>query len=1004
MAESALSAVTGRIGNLAVQEASLLCGVEFLKDELARLQGFLKDADKKMRFGNEAISVCVRQIRDVSYDAENIIEAVDYVKKRRILKKGIMAAISRYDGARRPCHMVWLKHIRCDNVSGEREVLNNEVSDNAGDELVRFVADEDELGRSRPRQTAAATSSGDGWMRQRRARQSDGADEQRVVGVSKRVLLSRGAARHLRARIANVFPDANNGSRVILTTGKTDFAQHIQIPTYVHNLKLLDEEKGWEHFRIKALPSFKRSSICNLVDFEVLGRKVARKCNGLPLALAVLGAYLSKNLSIEVWSDVLLSWTSTKDGQWIRQIIACSYYDLPNSFIKSCFLYLAALPEDYAVSVSDLIELWIAECLVPQTTKHKQEDTARKYVNELAQRCLVQVVSRSKAHGWIETITIHDILRDWCIEEARQDSFFDTIDSSAGQVGASLSSTMVSYRTSFQNFYDDNIVQATPRLRTLVGFELSSLGIPKIRFLRVLHVENSILKNFSVLIGGCIHLRYLKLRKCKHVLLPYSIGQLLFLQTIDLRGTKLDSVVPKSLWYIPALRHIYFTGGFSPVKIINQREIQTIWLDIPFRAIKYYRCDLVTFLGQLTQVTTLSLDLIPMPVEMINVLANMPHLNKFDVLNKLPNSQLFPQTLRQLRLHAVVITEDPMPILEKLPCLVVLELSGYVGKTMYCTGEGFPLLQELEVVRFSTEEWITEIGAMPRLSHLTLYLCEKMDVLPEGLLHLLSLNELTLLYMSQISRGDRTLKNLRRKGCKVGKYTVEAKQLRIDALEAEDINEYLLKSYIISCYLANLLTYSVMLISVVRTPLSQCTQKELDKLQADYRTAASMLEQSQLDHEEALTNEKDGLTKPLCERDAEVASLKKSLGETEEKLKNAKGSATTFKCNLTIEKTRQSLEHLLEHASEAIDHHTKRVAIEAGSQVLAICQSWTPELPLDRVKQGFNPKLTIDQCLLLLDSMVETFRALVENVDVTPAGPTLVLPVVDIEDDASSPS
>ncbi|GJN35124.1 hypothetical protein PR202_gb23867 [Eleusine coracana subsp. coracana] len=44
------------------------------------LQGFLKDADKKMRFGNGAISVCVRLKRDVSYDAENIIEAADYAK------------------------------------------------------------------------------------------------------------------------------------------------------------------------------------------------------------------------------------------------------------------------------------------------------------------------------------------------------------------------------------------------------------------------------------------------------------------------------------------------------------------------------------------------------------------------------------------------------------------------------------------------------------------------------------------------------------------------------------------------------------------------------------------------------------------------------------------------------------------------------------------------------------------------------------------------------------
>ncbi|TVU42312.1 hypothetical protein EJB05_08709, partial [Eragrostis curvula] len=726
MAESAVSAVVGRIGNLAIHEVSLLCGVtgevDFLKDELARLQGFLKDADKKMRFGNEAIAVCVCQIRDASYDAENIIEAVDYVKKRRILNKGLMSAISRY--ACLTTDLVALHKIdaeirrvrrKIDEIKSSMSSLNisnlgagviektyMEDPPNFEDDPV-VVGFEDEfkeivnkLVDGEHKLSAVSIVGMGGAGKTTLARQvykspkiQDHFDALTWVTVSqtfkgidllkdimKQIVGSKDVFREIDQmdyevgnyirdllsqkrylvvlddvwetdtweqinRTVKVFPDANNGSRVMLTTRKIDAAQHVQMPAYVHNLKLLDEEKAWDLFRTKALPSFRSSW-------------------GLPI---------KEPISIEAWSDVILSWTSTKDGQSIRQIIARSYYDLPNSFVKSCFLYLASFPEDYVVSVSDLIELWKAECLIPQTTRHKQEETARKYVNELAQRCLVQVVNRSKAHGWIQTIRTHDILRDWIIEEARQDGFFDIIDSTAGQVGASLSRCMVSYRISFHNFYDENIVQDTPQLRTLVGFELSALGIPKIRI-------------------------------------------------------------------------------FSTEECPTKRDPDNM-------------------------VTTLSLDLIPMPMEMINMLANMPHLvdiyiNKFDVLNKLPDSQLFPQTLRQLRLYAVVITEGPLPMLEKLPCLVVLELSGYVGKTMCCTAQGFPLLQELEVVRFSTEEWMIEIGAMPRLSHLTLYLCEKMSSPPEGLLHLPSLDELTLLYMSQISGGDRTLMEMQRKGGKVG--------------------------------------------------------------------------------------------------------------------------------------------------------------------------------------------------------------------------------------------
>jgi hypothetical protein len=234
-------------------------------------------------------------------------------------------------------------------------------------------------------------------------------------------------------RMGNVFPDANNGSRVLLTTRKEDVANHVEMPTHVHALKHLDEEKSWELFSSKALPSYKRSLITDVDEFEELGRKLARKCNGLPLGLAVLGAYLSKNLNTQTWYDILLDWTSREDTKTMRDILARSYKDLPNHYLRSCLLYLAAFPEDCEIDVSVIIGLWIAESFIPRTRKRELEETARMYVTELAQRSLIQVVDRSWAHGWIERIRIHDILRDWCIEEARKDGFLDASDKNTGQ-------------------------------------------------------------------------------------------------------------------------------------------------------------------------------------------------------------------------------------------------------------------------------------------------------------------------------------------------------------------------------------------------------------------------------------------------------------------------------------------------------------------------------------------------------------------------------------------
>jgi hypothetical protein len=131
-----------------------------------------------------------------------------------------------------------------------------------------------------------------------------------------------------------------------------------------------------------------------------------------------------------------LDWPSTKDGPMMRDILVRSYKDLPNHYLRSCFLYLASFPEDYTISVSGLIELWIGESFIPHIRNHKLEETSHKYVNELAQRILVQVVGISTVHGRIEAIRIHDILRDWYIEEARQDGFLCAIDKTAGQASS----------------------------------------------------------------------------------------------------------------------------------------------------------------------------------------------------------------------------------------------------------------------------------------------------------------------------------------------------------------------------------------------------------------------------------------------------------------------------------------------------------------------------------------------------------------------------------------
>lgn len=203
---------------------------------------------------------------------------------------------------------------------------------------------------------------------------------------------------------------------------------------------------------------------------------------------------------------------------------------------------------------------------------------------------------------------------------------------------------MASYRSSYQDFSAQTL-QATPNLRALICFQLELELPPTLRFLRTLHIEDSKVHYSSKEICQCIHLRCLKLRRTGYGYVPSSLGKLLYLQTIDIRGGTYDPVIPSSVWEIPSLRHVYLDGHLSsPPRGAQQKELQTLRLDVSSSRSKYRNLDMVGFLGQMTQLTTLALTIFPRtPAEMTNMFANMPQLVdveflKLSVFDKLPES------------------------------------------------------------------------------------------------------------------------------------------------------------------------------------------------------------------------------------------------------------------------------------------------------------------------------------------------------------------------------
>ena len=91
--------------------------------------------------------------------------------------------------------------------------------------------------------------------------------------------------------LGNAFPDGGNGSRLLLTTRHKDVALHADARSIPQEMQLLSEQENWDLFRRKAFLDHVDAERYS-PDLVQLGPEMMDKCNGLPLAIVVLGGLL----------------------------------------------------------------------------------------------------------------------------------------------------------------------------------------------------------------------------------------------------------------------------------------------------------------------------------------------------------------------------------------------------------------------------------------------------------------------------------------------------------------------------------------------------------------------------------------------------------------------------------------------------------------------------------------------------------------------------------------
>ncbi|KAK3124280.1 hypothetical protein QOZ80_7BG0584380 [Eleusine coracana subsp. coracana] len=470
MAERTVLTVLERYSNIAVDEAKYLLGVfkklDSAKQELRTMQAFLTDLDDKMlKDSDVAINLVVR-VREVAQEVEDIIDTANTLRRQSSPRTSITGAISKY-----ACFPMYLTHLhkigaRIDAATARMEKILNDFGHYG---IVRTTIGKEKIPEpSIPHWRLVHPDLGkqvdvigfDYKIEQIKsdlvARQNLHLSVLSIVGpggagkstIANKVYGLAEVSRHFNVRawiIVSHRSERDLLKEIVKCTMGTGLAEELdkmnqsKVKKILHDflrgrryLIILDDvwkTDVWDMIS-EALPDNKNGSRVILTtrneaianDPCKVGKDLARKCCGLPLALVVLGGHLSRNLDIAEWRKL----TSSVDWhdlitthRIIGAILDRSYYDMPIR-LRSCFMYTTAFPEYSCIDTRLLSNLWVAEGFIPLDRGHTREEIAFRYVNELVQRCMVQVEKRTPC-GRILLIKVHDVLRDWGIGRARRE-------------------------------------------------------------------------------------------------------------------------------------------------------------------------------------------------------------------------------------------------------------------------------------------------------------------------------------------------------------------------------------------------------------------------------------------------------------------------------------------------------------------------------------------------------------------------------------------------------
>ncbi|XP_042014285.1 putative late blight resistance protein homolog R1C-3 [Salvia splendens] len=351
--------------------------------------------------------------------------------------------------------------------------------------------------------------------------------------------------------------------RVLLTSRK-----RIKASSFLE-LRLLDEEEskkllGEKLFGEEGFPD----------QLKELGKKIACKCEGLPLMIVTVAELLSKeDKTLQYWSEIYEKQHNSvfvDAYNQILEVLSPSYDYLPQYF-KMLFLYLGAFPPYSDIDTNELFNRLSAEGFLETIGNQTVSDFIQNRLAELAALYNL-VIFKFKPGSWFSKreFRVHSCWQHLCKKEASRIKFlhvvqsYDDVMKDQRRLCAHCNTLFA-----FKEVYDSIKSECASTTRSLLCYGPSHqypvpLHAMDFKLLRILDACKVRFYHIPLEILKLVCLKYLALTCNKE--LPISISNLFHLQFliikrhINIRKRGGQSYMPMEIWNMQELQHIDIFG------------------------------------------------------------------------------------------------------------------------------------------------------------------------------------------------------------------------------------------------------------------------------------------------------------------------------------------------------------------------------------------------------------------------------------------------------------